>query len=194
MSKNVDLITNIASKLRSWFVLAMVMLGANLFLVTQIASNATSQPTRLIPCNFNQAEGPMEVTNFGEGNQAYISMIAEGDIQLLTTWNPKTVKDRYARLLNRMTPDMFAANSAKMISDAELLNNLAQSQYLMISKIYANEENSVEIHGTFRMSEASELMLNEERRYRLDYVYISGVPFIAGIEDITNVRKKGGEK
>ncbi len=190
-----SLAANLAQKLSSWFTVAIVMLGMNIYLGIQMGVNAANQPVRLVPCGFDQADGPVTVTNNGSGNEQYISLIGQGDIALLTTWTPGTVFDRFSRLLNRMTPEMYAAWGTTLLSDATQHASSMTSQAFFVSSVFADKANEVEIRGNFRLWEGKEEMNNESKWFRIKYRYIGDMPMIASIEDVSpGTQRPGGQK
>lgn len=131
---------------------------------------STHQTTILLPYNLAAMQGPVKVSAAGTVQAAeYLGTIATSDLGLALTWTPDTVKTQYARLLNRMTPALYATQNVKLIGEADLAVKQSLTQAYFIDHVSAIGDNAVQVTGTLARWEGEKPTYRAEIAYLIKY-------------------------
>lgn len=176
--KYVNLLSNESAKAQGWKVATLIMTGLVIYMAFLIRTTLSEMPVRLIPYNFQTAQGVVEVTANGVKNQEYIQLVGRGDADLFTEFTPKDSKIRALQLANRFVPGLQGSAKSQLISQANENADNEITQSYRISRIKSRDGNEVLVYGYLKRWEGNKLISEGEIHFAITYEYIDGIPYI----------------
>lgn len=127
MARYSDSVQNAFSEVKAWRS-ATFILGALVALLS--IANIYSRmhaPTYLVPYNFATLNKQVMLQP-GAYDPEYVQALAFQDTSLLLTWTADTVTDQYNRFMRRMTSELHASQSVKLMAEADSNTKSGYSQ------------------------------------------------------------------
>lgn len=150
----------------------------------------TSAPTYVIPYNLASADKEMKLQASGELDPEYLSLIAIADLKLLTDFTPRNVTSQYSRFLNRLTPDLYAAENVRLTTEARANASGAVTQsFHQTSSEVDVTGNKVTIKGVLIRWEGEKEVLRKNTGYFITYETNKGFARVSYVE-IFNAEEK----
>lgn len=179
MSNYMSAIANAFNEAKAWkyatLALSVVCSIQSIGLIYQ----SVRAPTYLIPHQIASAKGPMKVQPGAEINADYLQYVAVADLELVLTWQPRSVEDQFARFQNRLTPALYAAQHQKLMDDAKKFKSEDTTQaFYRNGNIQVTQNNKVKIPGILVRWNGDKLILREDFNYILTYQETGGMLYL----------------
>lgn len=179
MSNYMSAIANAFNEAKAWkyatLALSVVCSIQSIGLIYQ----SVRAPTYLIPHQIASAKGPMKVQPGADINVDYLQYIAMADLELVLTWQPRSVEDQFARFLNRLTPSLYASQHQKLVDDSKKFRNEDTTQaFYRNGNIQISQNNKVRIPGILVRWNGDKMLFREDFNYILTYQETGGMLYL----------------
>ena len=181
MSKKVkylDVIANAFDEKKAWRSVSMVLSVLVVGLTGLNIYQTQNKPTVLVPYELATIKGNVNVqTNGGvAGTDAqYLSTLALGDLGLVLTFSPENAVVQSQRFLNRLTPDLYAAQQVEIQAQAAdfATQRISQTFYPKETKVDVNKGITL-VRGSLRRWVGDKEAFNTDITYRVTYTVKRG--------------------
>lgn len=177
-----ETLVNAANRVSAWKAVAFFEAVIIAALLWALILAVKSMPVRLIPQNFAQNNGIVEIKPDGESNAEYLVWVAESDLKLLTDWTPTSIGTQYYRLLNRMTPELYAEKNVELLGEAQQLQKSSYSQVFYPHTRRYLGPGRVQVQGQLLRYVGERMILNIIATYTVGYRFFNGLPSLAEIQ------------
>lgn len=186
MEKNyLDAVANAFQEAKAWKFACLALGLACSGLAYGIIYQSRNTPVVLVPYNFASAEGPQKVQPTGKGEQtddAYMVQTALGDLATVLNWTPESVEIQHQRFLNRMTPELYAEQNVKLLTDAGDFKAAATTEsFYPVGSRVDRVSHQVAVDGTLVRWTGEKETLRMKVTYKLTYAPYKGYLHVAGL-------------
>lgn len=186
-----DVVANAFKEARAWKYACFVLTGICAGLTVGLVYEAGNAPTVLVPYEFATAnglateKGPLTVQSLGTAGQTspdYLSQVALGDLATVLNWTPGSVDVQHQRFLNRMTPELYAKQNVKMLTESAEFksNSISESFYPSRSQIDVKQNQAV-VDGTLVRWTGEKETLRLNVTYTITYAPYKGYLHVSGL-------------
>jgi type IV conjugative transfer system protein TraE len=184
--KYTDAVANAFSEAKAWRAACLVVGLVAGVLAIALAIQSNSTPVTLVPANFAASTGKVTINpkkGFGSVSPDYVSQMALGDLGLVLNWTPQTVRIQYQRFLNRMTPELYAEQNIKLLTQAGEFesNSTTQSFYPDVTKVSV-DGNTVVANGTLVRWTGEKESIRVKATYTITYAKSEGYAHVASLK------------
>lgn len=178
------------AEVKAWKVATLIFAAVTCVLAFALVKKSLQETIILIPHEIASAKGHIKLDTASKMmNPDYLQYLAIADLNLLLNWTPASVKNQYARFLNRTSADLYSAQNVKLIQDAETFSKSATSQaFYPEGNVKVNEKGLVRIEGLVVRWTGEKEVLRYKAAYLVQYKE-SGSTLL-----IDNVKLDGNDK
>lgn len=181
-TRYISKLRNLARERTAWVFVSLILGAVALGQMYGMLRLYESHTTALVPYNIMDAKGPIKISSKGGYSPEYLTLLATADLPLKTNWTPANIQTQYARLLNRLDPDLFAQESARLLAEAkEVADKGSDSQVFHITKTSVLGENKVKLMGVLIRNKGEKQVFNSRFSFVIEYKRTQGIPMISSI-------------
>lgn len=184
--KYTDAVANAFSEAKAWRAACLVVGLVAGVLAIALAIQSNSAPITLVPANFAASKGKVTIDpreGFGTVSPDYLAQLALGDLGLILNWTPQTVKIQYSRFLNRMTPDLYAEQNVKLLTQASTFESNSTTQSFYPEKTQVSVDgNTVVAKGTLVRWTGEKESIRVNAVYTITYAKSEGYAHVASLK------------
>jgi len=122
-----------------------------------------------------------------EGDRAsedYVILMAKYAVDLLNTFTPETVGDRFQEFLRFVSPEYYHQVSAKLMSDAKDYARLGVSQFFVPQRIDLVGKDRLFVTGIVRRWVQDKPVKQEQKRFKVVYRVVQGRFEVQAYEEV----------
>lgn len=181
-----DAVANAFHEAKAWKYACFVLTGVCAALTIGLVYEAGNTPTVLVPADFANSSGPIKIVAKNGSSKTdgeYLSQLAMGDLATVLNWTPLTVLTQHQRFLNRMTPELYAAQNIKMMNEADgyKSSSVTESFYPTESKVDVLH-NQANVSGTLVRWTGEKETLRVNATYQITYAKYKGFLHVSGLQ------------
>ena len=185
MKKNyLDSVANAHDEVKAWKLASLTLGAVCAALTIGIVIQARNAPVILVPPNFAQADGPEKVKpngNFAKESPDFLVTTALGDLATILNWTPEDADIQTRRFLNRMTPDLYAEQNAKLLGAAAQYKTDATTQSFYPTNSKVSSDGNVEISGTLVRWTGEKEVFRTPVTYTISYTTYKGYLHVSAL-------------
>ena len=122
-----------------------------------------------------------------EGDRAsedYVVMMTKYAVDLLNSFTPETVEDRFQEFLRFVAPEYYHQVSAKLLADARDYTRLGVSQFFVPQRIDLAGKNKLFVTGIVRRWVQDKPVKQEQKRFKIIYRVVQGRFEVQAYEEV----------